>query len=67
MTAVALWAVLTQMPVVLVMAYPTLLRHFYSPWRLRMAGGTLQFGMRTEQREMRLLGVIKHPQRPTVG
>jgi hypothetical protein len=67
MTAVTLWAVLTQMPVVLVMTYAALLRHFHSPWRLRMAGGTLQFGVRTKQREMRLLGVIKHPQRPTIG
>ena len=67
MTAVALWAVLTQVPVVLVMAYPALLRHFYRTRRLRMAGGTLQFGMRAEQREMRLPGVIEHPQGPTVG
>jgi len=67
MTAVALWAVLTQVPVVLVMTYAALLRHFHSSWRLRMAGGTLQFGVRAEQREMGLLGVIKHPQRPTVG
>jgi len=67
MTAVALWTVLPQMPVVLVMTYTALLRHFHSPWRLRMTGGTLQFGVRAEQREMGLLGVIKHPQWPTVG
>lgn len=67
MTAVALWAVLTQVPVVLVMTHAALLRHFHRAGWLRMAGGTLQFGMRAQQREMRLLGVIEHPQRPTVG
>ena len=67
MTAVALWAVLTQVPVILVMTYPALLRHFHSSRRLRMAGGTLQFGVRANEREMSLLGVIEHPQRPTVG
>ena len=61
MTAVALRAVLTQMPVVLVMTYAALLRHFHRAGRLRMAGGTLQFGVRAEQREMRLPGMIEHP------
>ena len=67
MTAVALWAVLTQVPVVLVMTHTALLRHFHRARWLGMAGGALQFGMRPEQREMRLLGVIEHPQRPAVG
>lgn len=66
MAAVALWAVLTQVPVVLVMAHAALLRHFHRAGRLRMAGRTLQFGVRAEQREMRLPGVIEHPQGPTV-
>ena len=67
MAAVALWAVLTQMAVVLVMTNAALLRHFHRARRLRMAGGALQPGVRAEQREMRLPGVIEHPQRPTVG
>jgi hypothetical protein len=34
MTAVALWAVLTQVPVVLVMTHAALLRHFHRARRL---------------------------------
>ena len=67
MAAVALWTVLAQVPVVLVMTHAALLRHFHRAGRLRMAGGTLQSGVRAEQREMRLPGVIELPQRPTVG
>ena len=67
MAAVTLGAVLPQVPVILVMTHAALLRHFHSSWRLRMAGGTLQFGMRAEQREMRLFGVIEHPQWPPVS
>ena len=61
MTAVALLAVLTQVPVVLAMTGDAQLRHFHRARRLRMAGGALQLGVRPEQREVRLLGVIEHP------
>ena len=67
MATVALWAILTQVPVVLVMTYAALLRHFHRARGLRMAGGALQLGVRAKEREMRLLGVIEHPQRPAVG
>jgi len=67
MTAVALWPVLSQMPVILVMARAALLRHLHRARRLVMAGGALQFGVSAQQGEMRLPGVIERPQRPTVG
>ena len=67
MTAVTLWAVLAQVPVVLVMTRAALLRHLHRARRLEMAGGALQLRVCAQQRKMRLLGVIKHPQRPAVG
>ena len=67
MTAIALCAVLTQVPVVLLMTGNALLRHFHSARRLAMAGGALQFAVRAQQGKMGILGVIKHPQRPAVG
>ena len=60
-TPVALGAVLAEVAVVLVMAGGALLRQFHRPWRLAMTIGALQLGMRSEQREVRLLGVIEHP------
>src|ERR1700736_2957629 len=65
--AVALRAVLTQVPVIFVVTGPALLRHLYRAGRLAMAIGALQFTVGTQQRKMRLLGMIKNPQRPSVG
>jgi hypothetical protein len=67
MAAIALRAVLTQMPIVLLMTDTALLRHFHGAWRLSMAGGALQFAVGTQEWEMGILGVIKRPQRPAVG
>ena len=61
MTAVALRAVLTQVPVVFVMTCAALLRHFHRARRLHVAGDALQFGVRAEQGEMRLFGVVEYP------
>ncbi len=66
MAAIALRAVLAEVPVVLVVAGRTLLRHLHRARRFAMAGGALQLGVRAEQRKMRFLGVIEYPQRPAV-
>jgi hypothetical protein len=61
MTAVALRAVLAQVPVVFVMTCAALLRHFHRTRRYHVAGDALQFRVRAEQGEMRLFGVIEYP------
>ena len=61
MTAIALRAVLTQVPIVLVMTRGALLRHLHGARRFEMASGALQFAVGTQQREMRILGVVKNP------
>ena len=66
MAAVALRAVLTQVPVIFVMADSALLRHLHRAGRLVMALGALQFSVGPQQREMRFLGMIENPQRPSV-
>jgi len=65
--AITLPAVLTEVPVVLAMTSDALLGHLARAWRLFMAIGALQFCVRTQQREMRILGMIEHPDGPTVG
>jgi hypothetical protein len=66
MAAAALRAVLPQVSVILVVTASALLRHLHRAGRLAMAIGTLQLGVRPEQREVSFLGVIEDPQRPTV-
>ena len=66
MAAVALCAILTQMPIVLVMAGIAFLRHFPRTWRLLMAVSALQFAVCTEQREVRIPRVIEPPQLPAI-
>ena len=61
MAAVALGTVLPQVPVILVMTHAALLRHFHRARRLHVAGDALQFGVRAEQGEMRLFGVVEYP------
>ena len=67
MAAVALRAVLTQVPVIFVVTGSALLRHLHRAGRLVMAFGTLQFTVGPQKREVRFLGMIKNPQRPAVG
>ena len=67
MAAVTLRAVLTQVPVIFVVTGSALLRHLHRAGRLVMAFGALQFAVGPQQREMRFLGMIEHPQRPSVG
>lgn len=67
MAAVTLRAVLTEMPVILVVTAPALRRHLDRARRLVMALGALQLGVRTQQGEMSLFRVIENPQRPAVG
>ena len=66
MAAVALRTVLTQVPIVLVMAGVALLRHPLRTGRLAMAIGALQFAVRAEQREVRIARMIEGPQLPAV-
>jgi hypothetical protein len=66
MAAVALLAVIAEMPVVLAMATRTYRRHLHGARGLQMARRALQFGVRTLQSKMRLLGMIEHPQLPAV-
>ena len=67
MAAVTLRAVLTQVPVIFVVTGSALLRHFHRAGRLVMAFGALQLTVGPRQRKMRFLGMIKNPQRPSVG
>ncbi len=62
MTALALRAVLAEMPVILVMATAACLDEVFAvPGGCAMAGGALQFGVAAEQREMRLPRMIEAP------
>ena len=45
---------------------PALLRHLRRARRFAMAGGALQLTVGSQQRKMRFLGMIEHPQRPPV-
>src|SRR5437879_1966452 len=66
MAAVALRAVLPEMPVILVMAVPALGRRLHRTRGLVMTIGTFQLLVRAEERKMRLLGVVETPQLPSV-
>jgi hypothetical protein len=61
MTAVALSAVLPQVPIVFLVAGNTLLRHLHRARWITMAAGALQFAVRAQEGEMRVLGVIENP------
>lgn len=67
MTTVALRAVFTEVPVILVMAAPAKRRGLHHAQRLRVAACTLQLGVSAQQRKVGLLRVIEDPQRPAVG
>ncbi len=66
MAALAVHTVLSEMPVILLMAGVALLRHLDRARRVAVAVRALQLGVRSEQREMCLPGVIEAPQRPAV-
>ena len=61
MTAVALSAVLPQMPIVFLVTGNALLRHLHRARWITMAAGALQFAMRAQEVKLRLLGVIVNP------
>ena len=66
MAAVALRAVLAEMPVILVVTAPALRQHLYRARRFVMAVGALQLLVGAQQRKMSLLGVIESPNLPSV-
>ena len=61
MTAIALRPVLPQVPIVFLVTGNTLLRHLHRARWIAMAAGALQFAMRPQEGEMRVLGVIENP------
>jgi hypothetical protein len=67
MAAVALLAVIAQVPIVLAMATRADRRHLHGARGLQMACCALQFAVRTQQSKMRFLGMIEYPQPPAVG
>ncbi len=69
MAAIALRAVLAQVPVILVVTAAALRRGLHRARRLVMAIGALQLGVGAEQREVigSVLRMIERPQRPAVG
>ena len=66
MAAIALRAVLTEMPVILVMTAAALRRRLHGARRFVMAIGALQLLVGAQQRKMSLLGVIEGPNLPSV-
>ena len=67
MATAALRAVLTQVPVILVMAGSAFLQQLLRAGRLAMAIGALQLAVRAEQREVGVACVIEYPQLPAIG
>ena len=67
MATIALHTVLAQMPVILAVTGRALLRHLHRARRLAMAGCALQLAVGAEQRKMRFLGMIEHPERPAIA
>ena len=61
MAALAVHTILTEVPIILLVTRAAQLRHLDRTRRIAMAGSALQLGMCSEQREMRLLGVVKAP------
>jgi hypothetical protein len=61
MTAVTLHAILSQVPIVLVVTASALLRHLHGAGSFAMACGADQLAVRAEQRKMSILGVIEDP------
>ncbi len=61
MAAVALRAVLAEMPIVLVMAGIAVLEQFLCAGRLLMTGRALQFAVCAEQRKVRVASVVEDP------
>ena len=66
MAAIALRAVLTEMPVILVVTDPALHLHLHRARRVVMAIGALQLLVGAQERKMSLLGVIEGPNLPSV-
>ena len=66
MAAIALRAVLTEMPVILVVADPALHLHLHRARRFMMAIGALQLLVGAQERKMSLLRVIESPNLPSV-
>src|SRR5271168_2592257 len=67
MATVTLRAILTEVPVVLVVTGAALLRHLLRAWRLSMTFGALQLIVGPEQRKMGFLRMVENPQWPAVG
>ena len=66
MAAIALRAVLTEMPVILVVTDPALHLHLHRARRVVMAIGALQLLVGAQERKVSLLGVIESPNLPSV-
>src|ERR1700726_1600142 len=66
MAAIALRAVLAEMPVILVVTDPALHLHLHRARRVVMAIGALQLLVGAQERKMSLLGVIESPNLPSV-
>src|ERR1700722_19806762 len=66
MAAVALRAVLTEMPVILVVTAPALRRRLHRARRFVMAIGALQLLVGAQERKVSFLGVIEGPNLPSV-
>ena len=66
MAAVALRAVLAEMPVIFVVTDPALHLHLHRARRVVMAIGALQLLVGAQERKVSLLGVIESPNLPSV-